>query len=74
MRNGERAKRRRPNDCLGEKICPPSFSSYRSRRFSHGRRGIADSPYRPLAVSHPAPRFWIVALALSAPHRLLCPL
>jgi hypothetical protein len=73
-RMGETAKRRRPNDCHGEKLGAPSFSSYRSRRFSRGRRGIADSPYRPFAVSHPAPRFWIVALALSAPHRLLCPL
>ena len=73
-RNGEWAKRRRPNDCEGEKLGAPGFSSYRARRFSRGRRGIAVSPFRRLAVSHPAPKFWIVAPALRASHRLLYPL
>jgi len=49
MRNGEWA---RANDCQGEKLDAPSFSSYRSRRFSRGRSSIAG-----FAVSHPAPRF-----------------
>jgi len=66
MRNGEWAKLRRPNDCQGGKLGASSFSSYRTRIFSRGRRGIALSP--------PAPRFWIVASALRASHRLLCPL
>src|SRR5260370_37827227 len=73
-RSGEWAKRRRPNDCEGEKLGAPGFSSYRARRFSRGRRGIAVSPFRRFAVSHPAPKFWIVAPALRASHRLLYPL